>query len=415
METSSTTEVDVAPEKAPFEEIDYESFFQDLEGYVPRAPIEYKDELPSYENILTRQQTLSEHLLWQLDMARISPLTAEIGRAIIGNLDEDGFLRATIEDLRQMGDYPEAEVQQALTVVRSFDPVGVAATELRECLLRQLDHLDLEETPAWFIVRDHWDKLEAKKFKDISETLGCSMQDLGEHLEIIKHLDPRPGQKYNTESSRYVIPDVYIIKLDNEYKVLLNEEGLPRLHVSSFYRRMAGGGLDKESVGTVEKNWAKEKVRSAFRLIKSIEERQRTIYKVAESIVRHQRDFLDHGVERLRPLILKDVAEDIQMHESTVSRVVNNKYMHTPRGLFEMKYFFHSGISSSYGDDISSRSVKEKIRKIIGDEDGKRPLSDSEIARILKQEGLQIARRTVAKYREELRIPSSNSRRQIFT
>jgi RNA polymerase sigma-54 factor len=179
---------------------------------------------------------------------------------------------------------------------------------------------------------------------------------------------------------------------------------------------MAGGGTDgQKPAGSEEKNWAKEKVRSAFRLIKSIEERQRTIYKVAESIVRHQKEFLDNGVDRLRPLILKDVAEDIQMHESTVSRVVNNKYMHTPRGLFEMKYFFHSGISSAYGDDISSRSVKEKIRKIIGEEDEKRPLSDSEIARMLKQEGLQIARRTVAKYREELRIPSSNSRRQIFT
>lgn len=415
-ESAQTSEVDVAPEKAPYEEIDYESFFQDLEGgYVPRAPMEHRDELPSYENILTRQQTLSEHLIWQLDMAKVSPLTAEIGRAIIGNLDEDGFLRATVEELQAMGDYPEEEVEQALKVVREFDPVGVAASDLRECLLRQLDHLDMEDTPSWYIVRDHWEKLEAKKYKELAEVLGCSMPELGEHLEIVKHLDPRPGQKYNTESSRYVIPDVYVVKLDNEYKCLLNEEGLPRLHVSSFYRKMAGGTMDPTTVGSQEKNWAKEKVRSAFRLIKSIEERQRTIYKVAESIVRHQKDFLDHGVDRLRPLILKDVAEDIQMHESTVSRVVNNKYMHTHRGLFEMKFFFHSGISSSYGDDVSSRSVKEKIRKIITEEDNKRPLSDSEIARQLKLEGLQIARRTVAKYREELRIPSSNSRRQIFT
>src|SRR5262245_550175 len=415
-EKAQTSEVEVAPEKAPYEEIDYESFFQDLEGgYVPRAPIEHRDELPSYENVLTRQQTLAEHLIWQLDMAKVSPLTAEIGRAIIGNLDEDGFLRATVEELQSMGDYPEEEVAKALKVVREFDPVGVAASDLRECLLRQLDYLDLEDTPSWFIVRDHWEKLEAQKYEELAAALGCSMAELGEHLEIIKHLDPRPGQKYNTESSRYVIPDVYVVKLDNEYKVLLNEEGLPRLHVSSFYRRMAGGAMDQNSVGSQERNWAKEKVRSAFRLIKSIEERQRTIYKVADSIVRHQREFLDHGVERLRPLILKDVAEDIQMHESTVSRVVNNKYMHTPRGLFEMKYFFHSGLASDQGDDISSRSVKEKIRKIVGEEDAKRPLSDSEIARILKEEGLQIARRTVAKYREELRIPSSNSRRQIFT
>src|SRR5437870_3345651 len=277
VEKASTSEVEVAPEKAPYEEIDYESFFQDLEGgYVPRAPVEHREELPSYENILTRPQTLSDHLLWQLDMAKVSPLTAEIGRAIIGNLDEDGFLRATVEEIQQMGDYPEKEVLKALTAVRAFDPVGVAATELRECLLRQLDHLDLEETPSWYIVRDHWEKLEAKKFKELAEVLGCSMPELGEHLEIVKHLDPRPGQKYNTESSRYVIPDVYVVKLDNEYKCILNEEGLPRLHVSSFYRRMAGGGMDGASCSE-EKNWAKEKVRSAFRLIKSIEERQRTI------------------------------------------------------------------------------------------------------------------------------------------
>jgi RNA polymerase sigma-54 factor len=416
-EKPSTAEVDVAPDKAPYEEIDYESFFQDLEGgYVPRAPVEQREELPSYENVLTRPQTLSDYLHWQLEMMKVSPLTAEIGRAIIGNLDEDGFLQASIAELQQMGDYPEEEVLKALEVVRQLDPVGVAASTLQECLLRQLDHLDLEDTPSWQLVHDHWEKLEARRYKELAEVLGCTMAELGHHLEIIRHLDPRPGQRYNTESSRYVIPDVYVVKLDNEYKVILNEEGLPRLHVSSFYRRMAGGAsAEAQRMGTEEKNWAKEKVRSAFRLIKSIEERQRTIYKVAESIVRHQQEFLDHGVDRLRPLILKDVAEDIQMHESTVSRVVNNKYMHTHRGLFEMKYFFHSGISSTSGDDISSRSVKEKIRKIIAEEDAKRPLSDSEIAKMLKQEGLQIARRTVAKYREELRIPSSNSRKQIFT
>ena len=418
-EKLSTAEVEVNPDKAPYEEIDYQSFFEDLEGgYVPRAPIEYREELPSYENILTRPQTLSDYLIWQLDMSKVSALTVEIGRAIIGNLDEDGFLRATIDELRQMGDYPENEVRKALEAVRQLDPVGVASSTLQECLLRQLDHLDLEDTPSWRLVNEYWEKLQAKKYKELTEALGCSMAELGEHLEIIRHLDPKPGQRYNTESSRYVIPDVYVVKLDNEYQILLNEEGLPRLHVSSFYRRMAGGAAgagENGQVGTQERNWAKEKVRSAFRLIKSIEERQRTIYKVADSIVRHQKEFLDHGVERLRPLILKDVAEDIQMHESTVSRVVNNKYMHTTRGLFEMKYFFHSGLASEQGDDVSSRSVKEQIRKIVGEEDSKRPLSDSEIAKILKDQGLQIARRTVAKYREELRIPSSSSRRQIFT
>ena len=416
-ESASTSEVEVAPEKAPFEEIDYESFFQDLEGgYVPRAPIEHRDELPSYENILTRQQTLSEHLIWQLDMARVSPLTAEIGRAIIGNLDEDGFLRATVEELSQMGDYPEAEVAagpQGRARVRPRRRRGHGAAGMPAPPARSSRH----GGDARLVHRPR--SLGEARGEEVQgarrRLLGCSMPELGEHLEIIKHLDPRPGQKYNTESSRYVIPDVYVVKLDNEYKVLLNEEGLPRLHVSSFYRRMAGGAVDNGSVGRRRRTGRRRRSgpRSGSSRASRSGSARSTRSPRASSVTR--RISSTTASSACAPSILKDVAEDIQMHESTVSRVVNNKYMHTHRGLFEMKYFFHSGISSAYGDDVSSRSVKEKIRKIIGEEDGKRPLSDSEIARMLKQEGLQIARRTVAKYREELRIPSSNSRRQIFT
>src|SRR5262249_46767793 len=267
--------------------------------------------------------------------------------------------------------------------------------------------------PQETVIRDHLEPLQGRKFREIAHALGCTLEEVHRTAEIIRGFDPRPGKKYNVDRSNYVVPDVFVYKVDKGYTIVLNEDGLPRLRVSSFYRRMVD--RSNADVSREARDYVREKLSSALRLIKSLEERQRTIYKVARSIVSFQRKFLDYGFEHLRPLVLKDVAEDIQMHESTVSRVVNNKYMHTPRGLFEMRFFFHSGISSAYGDDISSRSVKEKIRKIIGEEDQKRPLSDSEIARILKQEGLQIARRTVAKYREELRIPSSNSRRQIFT
>jgi RNA polymerase sigma-54 factor len=258
------------------------------------------------------------------------------------------------------------------------------------------------------------DKLQGHRYKEIAEALGLPMDDLHAELEIIRHLDPRPGQKYNVESSRYVVPDVYVVKIDDEYQIVLNEEGLPRLRISPVYRRMVErGGASRAPAEARE--YVRNKLRSAFRLIKSLEERQRTIYKVAKSIVKFQGEFLDFGIERLRPLVLRDVADDIGMHESTVSRVVNNKYMHTHRGLFEMRFFFHSGIASTHGgDNVSSLTVKDRIRKIISGEEALHPLSDAAIVKILKAEGLQIARRTVAKYREELRIPASSNRKKAF-
>jgi RNA polymerase sigma-54 factor len=240
------------------------------------------------------------------------------------------------------------------------------------------------------------------------------MEDLQAEIEIVRGLDPRPGRKYSVERSNYVVPDVYVVRIDNDYQILLNEEGLPRLRVSPVYRRMVSRGADGRAPSEA-REYVRNKLRSAFRLIKSLEERQRTIFKVATSIVRFQREFLDFGIERLRPLVLKDVAEDIGMHESTVSRVVNNKYMHTHRGLYEMRFFFHSGIATSAGgENVSSLTVKDKIRKIIQDEDGQHPHSDAAIVKMLESAGLRIARRTVAKYREELKIPSSTSRKQTF-
>ena len=311
-----------------------------------------------------------------------------------------------------MGNYPSADVERVLSLIQDFDPTGVAARDLQECLMIQIRALDMEETPQETIIRDHMDLLQGRRIKELAQALGCSLEEVHRHLEIIRHLDPKPGKKYNTDRSSYVVPDVYVVKVDGEYTIVLNEEGLPRLRVSSFYRRM----VDRSNTDITReaRDYVREKLSSALRLIKSLEERQRTIYKVARSIINFQRNFLDYGFEHLRPLVLRDVADDIQMHESTVSRVVNNKYMHTPRGLFEMKFFFHSGIASVQGEDVSSLTVKERIKKLVSEESTTRPLSDSALAKILGGEGLQIARRTVAKYREELRIPSSNERRQGF-
>jgi RNA polymerase sigma-54 factor len=413
---ASAESADEPAEPDPFDEIDYEAYFQDADSgsAPPRAPREATEQLPSFENTLAERPNLADHLTWQLDLSAPDERTKAIGRAIVGNINEDGYLRATLDEIRQLGPYEPDEVARTLELVQGFDPVGVAARDLVECLCLQLRHLGEDGSPAETIVRYHMDKLQNRRFKELAETLGLSHDDLQVEVEIIRGLDPRPGQKYNTDTSTYVVPDVYVVRIDDDYQIVLNEEGLPRLRISPVYRRMVARGA-KERAPAEAREYVRNKLRSAFRLIKSLEERQRTIFKVAQSIVKFQRPFLDSGIDRLRPLVLKDVAEDISMHESTVSRVVNNKYMHTHRGLFEMRFFFHSGIPSSRsGDSISSLSVKEKIRKIIDSEDSRRPLSDSAIARALNAEGLQIARRTVAKYREEMKIPSSSNRKPFF-
>src|SRR5499426_4489266 len=391
---------------------DYEYFFGDYldDGYRPRTPTEVK-ELPPIENTLSTGTSLSDHLLWQLSMQTDEPLIREIGEAIIGNLDDDGYLVATVEELAGMGPWPLEEVERALKLVQGFDPIGVAARDLQECLLLQLRHLSMAGTPAEKIVTDHMRLLQNHQIPELARKLAMSIDDLKQHIELIRHLDPKPGSRYNPSQSQYVIPDVYIVKIEDQYVAVLNEEGLPQLRISPVYRRL----LDKNAEHNDEtRAYVKDKFRSALWLIKSVEQRQKTIHKVATSIINFQRDFLDHGIEHLRPLVLRDVANDIGMHESTVSRVVTNKYMHTPQGVFEMKYFFHSGISSSYGESVSSVTIKQRIRKIIENEDPRKPLSDSKIVSILQREGLVLARRTIAKYREELKIPTSNQRKVLY-
>ena len=395
-----------------WDDADYEYFFGEYldEGYRPKAPREFK-ELPPIENTLSTATSLSDHLTWQLSLLTSDQMLREIGTAIVGNVDDDGYLVASIDEIAAMGDWPEAEVERVLAVVQAFDPIGVAARDIQECLLIQLKHLGLENTPSEIIVRDHIRLLQKHQVPELARAMGLGVEELKEHINIITHLDPKPGARHTSSQSHYVIPDVYISKDEDQYVAMLNDEGMPQLRISSVYRRM----LDKSSNNSTEtRSYVKEKFRSALWLIKSVDQRQKTIHKVATSIINFQREFLDHGIEHLRPLVLRDVANDIGMHESTVSRVVNNKYMHTPQGVFEMKYFFHSGIHSAYGESVSSVTIKQRIKKIVDDEDPQKPLSDSRIVGLLQSDGLILARRTIAKYREELRILTSSQRKVLY-
>jgi len=406
-----------AQEKAektdPLKDLDLEKFFEDYlddaEHRRTRSSMEVP-ELPPIENTLTTTPDLYDHLLWQLHMAVSDELSLEIGDAIIQNVDEDGMLRASVEEIANLGPYPISDVETTLAVVQQLDPPGVAARDLTECLRLQLKQLGLEGSPTDLMVRDHIKQLQSHQYAEIGRQMGLTPEEVAHHLEIIRRLDPKPGFKFSPDRSTYVIPDVFVVKEGDDYKIVLNDDGLPKLRISPTYRKMLNG---REGNTEETRAYVKDKLRSALWLLKIVDQRQRTIYKVADSIVRHQRGFLDHGIPHLRPLVLRDVASDIGMHESTVSRVVANKYMHTPRGVYEMRFFFHSGITSTMGEAVSSVTIKARIRKLIEAEDASRPLSDSRIAEVLESDGLPLARRTVAKYREELRIPPSNLRKSV--
>lgn len=497
-------------EQNALDDIDLEAYFGDhaepWEGSGQASVFEEKQG-PPLENILTREPDLYDHLLWQLHMMDVPPLRREIAELIIGNLDAEGFLTATVREIIAMGadgfddptvepadpgtteaadagaavdassapavpaialdvagpppegstptstedaplgaevgeragttaedgiedelvgataeeieepdppGYPRAEVEAALELVRNLDPPGIACVDLQESLLQQLGASDEpRDSLLWRVIEEKWELLRKRKFELIAKQLGVPLADLRPVVDAIRQLQTRPGRAFSNDRTQYVEPDVYVVKVGERYVVQLNDDGLPRLRVSRAYRRLLQE-MRKEGRQNDAQQFIKEKMRSAVWLIKSLDQRQRTIYKVTSSIVQQQRAFLDYGIDHLRPMVLRDVAEDIEMHESTVSRVVSNKYVHTPRGLFPLKFFFHSGIDREYGGDISSLTVKRKIKHLVQEEDPKKPLSDSELMRILKREGIQIARRTVAKYRDELRIPSSTERKQIF-
>jgi len=401
---------EVVPEEVnSFDEINIESYFQEYYDAQPgTAPMrEVRDQI-HLENTLAARPTMEEQLAWQLEMHDTSPLETEIGRAIIGNLDEEGYLTADIEELMAMGDWPATAVESALARVQQLDPPGVAARDLRECLLLQLDHLDAAQTLAYRIIAEHLDLLIARAHSEIGRRCGARPADVQSAVELIQSLNPKPGAIYVTEPSRYIVPDVTVIKDAGEYRVILNEDGLPKLRISRLYRQML---RSRDELSKDAAEYLQTKLKSALWLIKSYGQRQRTIQRVAESIVKHQVAFLEGGLAELRPLVLRDVADDIEMHESTVSRVVNGKFMDTPQGILEMRFFFHSALGHSSGSEVSSVSVKETIRKLIAAEDDKKPLSDARIAAALKDSGLRIARRTVAKYREETGIVASKFRR----
>ncbi len=365
---------------------------------------EDREELP-FENIVRSVSSLTDYLDEQMRFTFEDPLMLRIGNQIIGNLDEDGYLRAELSEIAQKCQTTVDQVEKVLVLIQAFDPTGVAARSIQECLLIQLRTDPNPDPVSVEIVEEHFDELSRRRYPDIARALKLPLDRVMESVEEIMGLEPKPGRRFGGTDSRYIVPDVVVHKMGGEYVVVLNEEGIPRLRVNSLYRSLLRGSGDDARA------YVEQKLRSAVWLIKSVDQRQRTLRKVTQSIVKFQRDFLDKGLPCLRPLSLRDVGEDIGMHESTISRVTTNKYVETPQGLFELKFFFHSGIASGDGEMVSSVSVKKMIQDLLANEDAAKPLSDQEVAQILKGRGLTIARRTVAKYREELGILPSHQRR----
>ncbi|HEX9910479.1 MAG TPA: RNA polymerase factor sigma-54, partial [Desulfatiglandales bacterium] len=374
------------------------------------SPYEAK-EAPSFENVTASKPSLQSHLMWQLNMTRVSETLKEIAIHIIGNLGDDGYLTVPVEELSQTTLRPLEEVLETLSIVQNFDPVGVAARDTRECLLIQARFQNFGGTLVEKIILDHMDKLENKKYELIAKSLSVPLEEVLAAVSIITTFEPKPGRQYTDDETIYISPDIYVFKMGDDYEIVLNEDGLPKLKINAYYRDIL---TSKEALEDGTKQYIQDKLKSAAWLIKSIHQRQRTIYRVTNSIVRFQKEFLEKGITHLRPLVLRDVAEDIEMHESTISRVTTNKYVHTPQGLFELKYFFNSAIQCLDGESVSSETVKDHLRNIIKSENRARPYSDQEIADMLKQHNIDVARRTVAKYREALGILPSRKRKKPY-
>jgi RNA polymerase sigma-54 factor len=401
------------------EEFNWESYIENFRS-APSLPV-YRggeDDLPSYENTLTAPPSLTDHLLWQVTMSNMTPAQKRMAEVIVGNVNEDGYLAATLEEIAQKEGFDIHELEVVLYNVQNFDPVGVAARDLKECLLVQVYEHHPEDEILERIVENHLSELEKKNYQNIVRALGITMDEVIERVKIIEELEPKPGRAFGGSNAHYIIPDIYVMKRNGEYVVMLNEDGLPKLKISPFYKSLLDGAAAAAQSAPEESSQTKDyiqgKLRSAVWLIRSIHQRQRTIYKVTESIVRQQIEFFEKGVEFLKPMVLRDVANDIGMHESTISRVTTNKYVHTPRGIFELKYFFNSGISRLHGADVASESVKEKVKAIIAQEPPANPYSDQKIVELLLKEDINIARRTVAKYREMLGILPSSKRKRVF-
>jgi RNA polymerase sigma-54 factor len=392
------------------EDIDWSNY---IDEYNSPGRINFESEsheTPGFEPFLSRSTSLQDHLLWQLLMTAPSTETERIGSLITGNLNPDGYLDVSTAELAATAGVEEKRVEEVLALMQTFDPIGVCARNLTECLLIQVRHFNLDNTLVTDILKDHLHNLENKNYKAICKALRVPMEDVVKAVNVIRGLEPRPGRQFADDTPQYITPDIYVYKLGDEYLIMLNDDGLPKLRVNAFYRNAIRRG---QEIPASAKDYVQDKMRSAAWLIRSIHQRQKTIYRVMESILRFQREFFDRGIAYLKPMVLRDVAEDIGMHESTISRVTTNKYAHTPQGIFELKYFFNSSIRRVHGEAIASASVQDKIRHIIESEDPAHPYSDDKIAQILKEQNIDIARRTVAKYREILKVLPSNKRKQF--
>lgn len=396
-----------------FEEIDFGREFQDyLDPGYKTQEVEYKEDAPTFEQFLTRPPSLAEHLEWQLHLSPIEGDACEAAICVIGNLDADGRLNASNAEVAAMGEWSEELVEQARNVVMRLDPVGCGARDVRECLMVQLEVRGETERLATQLINDHLPELQQHKLPHLSKQIGVEVDTLLAELQFIRTLDPYPGRRYSSEEPVLITPEIYIEKLDendDDYVIYFADDGSPRLRISQQYQHM----LNQGTVSNETKSFIREKMRSAVDLLRNIEHRRQTIYKVVESIVHRQRDFLDHGVEQIKPMMLKDIAEDIGMHLSTVSRVVNRKYAHTPQGVIELRRFFTEGMMNEEGEEISTRIIKLKIKKLIEEEDSHSPITDDQVVKILAKDGIKLSRRTVAKYRDQMNIPGSRERRAV--
>ena len=393
----------------PFSEIDLGKFFEDYLDPGPRGPASEVIDKPSFETFLSKPTTLSEHLHWQLSLTPTSDEVNAAAEEIIGNLNEDGYLGATLEEVAEAERVSVEEARQALELVQHFDPVGVAARDLRDCLMIQLRAMEEDEEVPGEIVTQCWEELEnGSDVAKMAQKLDREPSDIEFGLEIIRSLDPRPGQRYNPTSARPVEPDVEFAKTADGFRVVLNEDDVPELRLNRGYRKLLQRGASTTEV----RNYIRERYNSAMQLLRNIEQRRQTIRSVCESIVRRQTQFLANGIEHLRPMMIKDVAEEIGVHPSTVSRAVANKYAMTPHGVYELRYFFSEGVQGPSGDSIPLILLKRKVKKMIDDEDARKPLTDDTISKMLREDGIHVTRRTVAKYREDLNIPSTHKRRR---
>ena len=404
----STKEVTI--EEKIRDDIDWNNY---IDEYNSSGRVHFETErkdAPNFESFVTRKESLREHLLWQLLMTSPTEEEERIGTLIAGNLDKDGYMDVPVEYLANESGATPDKVEQILSLMQTFDPIGVCARNLSECLLIQAKYFELDDTIVIEIITNHLNHLENKNYKAICKVLKTNIEDIISAVNVITGLDPRPGLQFLDEEPQYITPDIYVYKLDGNFVIMLNDDGMPKLRVNPFYKSAVKNG--KKMPDNV-KDYVQEKMRSATWLIRSIHQRQKTIYKVMESILKFQHVFFEKGIQHLKPMVLRDVAEDIEMHESTISRVTTNKFVHTPRGIFELKYFFNSSIQSVEGDALASASVQEKIRLIIDSENPQKPYSDDKISKLLKEDNINIARRTVAKYREIMKVLPSSKRKQF--